>query len=178
TLSNVALNDTFKDALGNTLNLTTKPVFDRATLGSSEGNLLVGEAAIYTATYIVEQQAVDAAEVRNSVTVSGESPSGTLITDISDNGDNSDGNIEDDPTVTTFLEDPKLEATKEAFVNDNGDGINGVGDEVIYTITGQNIGNVTLTNIALTDTFRDALGNTLTLTSQPTFDHADDGSSE
>ncbi|WP_106743383.1 DUF7507 domain-containing protein [Yoonia maritima] len=52
------------------------------------------------------------------------------------------------------------------------------GDVVSYTYTATNDGNVTLTGVALDPTITDADGNTLVLTSGPTFVSADAGSAD
>ncbi len=55
---------------------------------------------------------------------------------------------------------------------------NELGDVITYTITVENIGNVTLTNVTLVDLFTDVNGVVYTLTQEPTFDSADLGSIE
>src|SRR5690606_34432170 len=167
TLSNVTLTDTFVDALGNSLSLTTAPVFESANQGSLEGTLQVGELATYTATYTIAQQVIDAGGLRNSVLARGDSPDGSQVTDVSDNGDDTDGNTTDDDTTIDFSENPSIEATKIAAVTDNGDGQMGLGDLVNFKITVQNTGNVTLRNVILTDTFEDILGQPLALLTGP-----------
>ena len=65
---------------------------------------------------------------------------------MSDDGDDSDGNTTDDPTVTSITASSLLEVTKTAAITDNGgDGNTGAGDIINYTITVENKGNVTLT---------------------------------
>ncbi|MCA0132083.1 DUF7507 domain-containing protein, partial [Winogradskyella alexanderae] len=178
TLSNVALTDTFVDAFGNPLTLVTGPTFVSADLGSVEGTLQVGETATYTATYVIQQNAVDAGAFSNSVVADGDSPAGTNVNDTSDDGDDADGNTEDDPTTTIVLEDPSIIAVKTVAISNDVAPVGvSLGDELTYTITVENTGNVTLSNVALTDTFVDANGNPLTLTG-PTFVSADLGSLE
>ncbi|QXP79699.1 gliding motility-associated C-terminal domain-containing protein [Winogradskyella sp. HaHa_3_26] len=178
-LDNVAITDTFEDANGNTLTLLTGPTFDSADAGSAEGSLLVGETATYTATYIIEQDAVDAGGFSNSVLAEGDSPTGVTIDDTSDDDDDNDGNTEDDATITPITASPSLEAVKTVAVSNDvlPTGLS-LGDTMTYTITVENTGNVSLDNVAITDTFEDANGNTLTLLSGPTFDSADAGSLE
>ncbi|WP_243472573.1 DUF7507 domain-containing protein [Winogradskyella sp. MH6] len=177
TLTNVALTDTFVDGNGNPLTLTG-PTFVSSDLGSLEGTLQVGETATYTATYEITQSDVDAGGVSNSVVADGDSPAGTTVSDTSDDGDDLDGNTSDDPTETTIAESPSIEAVKVvAISNDVLPAGASLGDELTYTITIANTGNVTLTNVALTDTFVDGNGNPLTLTG-PTFVSSDLGSLE
>ena len=179
TLDNVAITDTFVDANGNPLTLATGPVFVSADAGSLEGDLQVGETATYTATYVIAQDAVDAGGFSNAVLAEGDSPADTPVNDTSDDGDDSDGNTTDDPTETDIPEDPSIEAVKTvAITNDVAPAGASLGDTVTYTITVANTGNVTLDNVAITDTFEDANGNPLTLATGPVFVSADAGSLE
>ena len=165
------------DANGNPLVLTG-PTFVSADLGSVEGTLQVGETATYTATYVITQSDVDAGGVSNSVVADGDSPMGTNVNDTSDDDDDLDGNTTDDPTETFIPEAPSIEAVKTvAISNDIAPVGASLGDELTYTITVENTGNVTLSNVMLTDTFLDANGNPLVLTG-PTFVSADLGSVE
>ncbi|MDD7885296.1 gliding motility-associated C-terminal domain-containing protein [Flavivirga sp. 57AJ16] len=119
TITNITLVDTFTDINGNPLTLTEEPVFDDADLGSVEGTLLVGEIATYTATFEINQQAINAGGLSNSVEASGITPSFEIISDVSDDGDDVDGNTEDDPTET--------ELGCLIVINEfspNGDGVN------------------------------------------------------
>ncbi|NNE30734.1 MAG: DUF11 domain-containing protein, partial [Winogradskyella sp.] len=148
-------------------------------LGGVDGTLRVGEVATYEATYVIEQDAVDAGGFSNSVVASGDSPAGTTVNDTSDDDDDTDGNTEDDPTVTVIPENPSIEAVKTvAITNDVGPAGASLGDEVTYTITVENTGNVTLDGVAIVDTFEDANGNPLTFVTGPTFVSADLGSAE
>jgi len=172
TLDNITIVDTFEDANGNTLVLSTGPTFvgPSASLGSVEGILLENEIATYTATYIIQQDAVDAGGFSNSVLASGTSPDNVLVDDVSDDDDDTDGNTMDDPTETVILEEPSIEAIKTvAITNDILPEGASLGDEMTYTITVENTGNVTLDNITIVDTFEDINGNTLTLSTGPTF---------
>src|SRR5690606_31096671 len=117
--------------------------------------------------YTIAQQVIDAGGLRNSVLARGDSPDGSQVTDVSDNGDDTDGNTTDDDTTIDFSENPSIEATKIAAVTDNGDGQMGLGDLVNFKITVQNTGNVTLRNVILTDTFEDILGQPLALLTGP-----------
>uniref|UniRef100_UPI0015CE5FF2 DUF7507 domain-containing protein n=1 Tax=Winogradskyella costae TaxID=2697008 RepID=UPI0015CE5FF2 len=178
-LDNVAITDTFVDANGNTLTLLTGPTFNSSDAGSAEGLLAVGETATYTATYVIEQDAIDAGGFSNSVLVEGDSPAGTTVDDTSDDDDDADGNTEDDATVTTITASPSLEAVKTVAISNDvlPTGLS-LGDTMTYTITVENTGNVSLDNVAITDTFVDANGNTLTLLTGPTFNSSDAGSAE
>ena len=105
-LNGIVVNDTFSDLSGNALALTTEPLFVSANLGSVEGTLLSGETAFYTATFIVNAQADNAGGVSNTASATATTPSGNTITDVSDDGDDTDGNTTNDPTVVAFFQNP------------------------------------------------------------------------
>ena len=126
---NVVLNDldiidTFTDVTGNMLTLTTGPLYVDSTLGSPEGTIIPEEIAIYTATYIITPEAINAGGVSNTVEASAIATNdGVIVQDISDDGDDLDGNNSDDPTVialgclTIFNEfSPNGDGVNETFV--------------------------------------------------------------
>ncbi|MGB5419096.1 gliding motility-associated C-terminal domain-containing protein, partial [Algibacter sp.] len=98
-ITSLTLEDIFLDANGNAIALTVDPVFVSADQGSPEGTLLVGEIAIYTASFDITQVAINSGGVSNSVIATGTSLSGP-VNDTSDNGIDTDGNTSDDSTVT------------------------------------------------------------------------------
>ena len=53
------------------------------------------------------------------------------VTDTSDDGDDTDGNTTNDPTIVEIIASPSIEVTKTA-VTDNGDGIVGASDNSVY----------------------------------------------
>ena len=76
----------------------------------------------------------------------------------------------DDNTVVVLSRSSQLEATKTASVIDNNtSGSTDLGDTMVYTITVENKGNVTLRDVVLTDTLLDGNGSPLSLTAGPTF---------
>ena len=93
-------------------------------MGSIESVLKPGEIATYEASYTIEEDAADSGEIINYVTVTASSPGNTNdITDLSDDGDDEDGNTVDDPTVT------KITFVRQAIevfnlVTPNGDKLN------------------------------------------------------
>uniref|UniRef100_UPI001939DE19 T9SS type B sorting domain-containing protein n=1 Tax=Hyunsoonleella ulvae TaxID=2799948 RepID=UPI001939DE19 len=99
-LTGISLIDTFTDANGNSISLTEDVDFIEASLGSPDGTLLVGEIATYTASFMIDQEAINAGGVSNSVVVSGTNPRTGVVSDVSDDGDDFDGNTNDDPTFT------------------------------------------------------------------------------
>ena len=100
------------------------------------------------------------------------------VTDISDDGDDTDGNTTDDQTEIFTVSNIGLEVTKIAKVTDNGDNKIGAGDIVEYTITVENKGNSTLSDIVLIDTLTDGEGNNLALSNGPFFSGASQQSGE
>ena len=127
------------DLNGVNLTLDSGPLFTGSSLGSADGLLVVGEVATYTATFIITDQAVSAGGVSNTVTAVATSPGGTVVSDISDDGDDTDGNTENDPTITrTTITPPNsssIEVTKTATISDNGNGTTGLGDTITFLIT-------------------------------------------
>ena len=107
-----------------------------------EGILLPGETVLVKASYTVLQEDIDAGIVINSVSVTG----------IPDKPNDPDPEpiTPPEPTVETELEQkPELQVKKTADRTEIRDAK--PGDEIIYTITGENTGNVTLKNVKLTD---------------------------
>ena len=164
TVDTIELTDTFTDAQGAALALTTGPSFVKNSGASAEKTLAPGETATYTATYQITQAAIDAGGVKNVALAVGKDPSDVSVSDTSDDGDDGDDNTIDDPTETLLVATPELTVTKTALSTGYG-----VGDVITYTILVTNTGNVTVDTIELTDTFTDAQGAALTLTTDPVF---------
>ncbi len=72
-LDNVTLVDTLTTLGGTTLSLTTGPTFVSADASSPEGDLLIGETATYTATFVLTIQSVTEGGLENTATGSGTS---------------------------------------------------------------------------------------------------------
>ena len=148
--------------MGNALALSEGPAFTSSSASSAQGSLQVGEIATYTASFTISQLAANSESINNSVQAIASSPGNSNnVFDISDDGDDSDGNTTNDSTVVVTTSGGLIEVTKTAVVSDNGDGTNGAGDTINYTITIENIGGQSITGITLVDNLTDNNGNTL-----------------
>ncbi|SUJ03796.1 Uncharacterized protein conserved in bacteria [Sphingobacterium spiritivorum] len=100
------------------------------------------EVATATALYTITQSDLDKGQVTNTAKVTAKEPNGNEVSDISGSAI---GN--DNPTVTPLIQEGKIAIIKLA-----SNGIySKVGDEITYTFTLTNTGNVTLTNVKVTD---------------------------
>ncbi|MCC5654074.1 DUF11 domain-containing protein [Nostoc sp. XA013] len=138
-----------------TMELTNITVSDPlvAVTGGPLATLAAGatDSTTFTAVYTFTQADIDAGVVNNQALVTATPVVGTPITDDSDSNDPTlPGN--DDPTVTVLPQNPKFELFKEGVYQDaNNDGIVNAGDVIQYSFTVRNTGNVTITNISVTD---------------------------
>ncbi|WP_198672940.1 DUF7507 domain-containing protein, partial [Algoriphagus litoralis] len=99
------------------------------------GTLDVGETWTYTATHTVTQADIDAGTYSNTATASGSPAGGTLTPGVSN-------------TVTVnAVVNPELTVTKSTSALNYSQ----VGSSISYTIEVENIGNVSISNIVITD---------------------------
>ncbi|MDY8137907.1 gliding motility-associated C-terminal domain-containing protein, partial [Aquimarina sp. 2201CG5-10] len=142
TIDNITIDDT----LTGSVNLPIVP-----------GALAPGESGTATATYTITQDDINLGEVENSAVAIGQDPDDNDVMDVSDSGDETidedgDGDPTNDPTITMIEQFPNLALTKTGiYVDTNNDGLPNVGDEIRYTFTVENTGNVDITNIVVTD---------------------------
>ncbi|MDJ0663302.1 MAG: SdrD B-like domain-containing protein [Acidimicrobiia bacterium] len=174
--------------------LTANPSWD----GSASANVLAagqsldpGETGTVSISVVLTPGA-DMGPHDNTADVSGETPSGSTVTDQStdgidpdSDGDDSDGTVdddddpgEDDPTPVSFSEAPLLGLAKSGPVDpmSNGDG----SFDVSYTLTVANLGDVVLSGVQVVDdlaaTYADAVAwslvgvSSIELDVSPTFD--------
>ena len=102
------------------------------------GTLQPGQAVTATAKYQLTQADVDAGHVANAATTVGSPPSGPDVTP------------PPATTDTTLAPDPGLTLDKTADASAVGSPAK-VGDTITYHFTATNTGNVTLTNVSITD---------------------------
>ena len=119
-------------------------------LEADDLDLGVGETMIFTATYAITQDDIDAGAVTNQAIATADDPDGMEVSDESDNDDPLGG----DPTTTTLNQTPDI-LTQKSFTDINGDPTiteySAVGNEINYEITVTNTGNVTIYDVVVTD---------------------------
>ncbi len=104
-LVNLTLTDVLTDLTNAGLTLDNGPDFVSASMSSPEGTLEIDEIATYSADFVLTLQAVNARGISNTVDAVADPvyPPGvpgtpTPVTDTSDDGIDTDGNLVDDPT--------------------------------------------------------------------------------
>ena len=116
------------------------------TGGSPIASLAPGKSATVFARHEVTQDDIDAGQVVNQATVTGDDPNGDPIGEMpSDNPDTPDQ--PNDPTIVELTQKPALSLTKRA----TDEGPYEVGDFIDYELIVRNTGNVTLTNVTVED---------------------------
>lgn len=144
-VTNLTLTDTFTTIAGAGLTLDSGPTFVSSSAGSPAGTLAVDEIATYTATFTLTIDAVSGGGIRNTVTANGETvvPPGlppsvvpVPVSDVSDDGDDTDGNTVDDPTELAV--DPTLAPTGLSLTKTTPRTVVTRGSTVPYTITVRN----------------------------------------
>src|SRR5690606_20964513 len=108
------------------------------------------DTTTFTASYTVTQADIDAGMFSNSAEASGTPPSGPAVADLSD----ADSYLENGPTVVTLCSDASIAIIKTSTVPvdpTTGCSSLSVGDQITYAFSVKNTGNVTLTNVTVTD---------------------------
>ena len=100
TLSSVTISDTLTDGARNNLNSTLASItFVSASPGSTSTTLIPGGAVIYTTSTTITNISSTTAFIQNVAVVTASSQSKTNnVSDTSDDGDDTDGELLDDPT--------------------------------------------------------------------------------
>ncbi len=110
------------------------------------------DSTTFTATFTITQADIDNGSFMNTATVSGNPPFGSPVTDT------------DSATISGPAADPAIELLKEvAAVNGNPSVAvySQVGDVITYNFTVTNTGNVTLSNVTVTDPDTSVSGSTI-----------------
>ena len=130
-------------------------VYNGADAGSSEGTLLPGESSTHTVLYTIVQADIDAGGVQNTATLSGTAPNGAALMDRSRDGDPSDGNNVDDPTLVSLLPTQSTELTKAVS---EPIALFPQVYQVTFTLTVKNDGNLPTTGLQVIDDLTDFKG--------------------
>ncbi|MFB9212416.1 beta strand repeat-containing protein, partial [Echinicola jeungdonensis] len=154
---------TYNYVVTNTGNITVNNI-DVTDVHPGEGNLgsitpsgsttiAPGETVTFTATYTVLQEDIDnGVSITNIATATGTGTDGSNLS------------VQDDETITPESELPNISLIKEGtYIDSNGDGVANVGDEITYSFTIENSGNVTLHGIRVTDPQVTVSGSAITL---------------
>ncbi|WP_211097168.1 DUF7507 domain-containing protein [Aliishimia ponticola] len=122
-----------------------------------DGLLDVDEVWTYTAQYQITQSDLNSGGVRNTVTVTADGPNGSgTVSDVSDDGNDGDGNSVDDPTIVEITRDPRLDVIKTVVATGAV-----AGDTVVFEIVASNVGNVDVTGLTVSDTLSRADGTVI-----------------
>ncbi|TFB32974.1 hypothetical protein E3V97_02740, partial [Pedobacter alluvionis] len=164
---------TFK--VENTGNVTVSDIVitdPKVTVTGGPVTLLPGAADLttFTASYTVTQADIDNGAVYNIATATGKDPKGNNVTDQSESGNPSGpGTPPVDPacpdcTITPLPQTPVIKLTKTGtYADTNGDGKVNLGDKISYTFKVENTGNVTVSDIVITDPKVTVVGGSVTL---------------
>ncbi|WP_415831036.1 gliding motility-associated C-terminal domain-containing protein, partial [Flavobacterium weaverense] len=128
--------------------VVTDPMVGLTITGNPIATLAVGaSSSAIKGTYTITQSDIDAGKVVNTALATAKDPKGNDVTDIS--GTSVDNNT---PTVTPLTQKAGIAITKDGvYVDSNKDGITNIGDIVTFKFVVTNTGNVTLTNVTVTD---------------------------
>ncbi len=122
--------------------------------GDNDNTLEIGEVWSYTATHTVTQ-----AEIDNNGASDGFNDNGVIANGFIDNTATADSTQTDpvsDSASIPILQLPSLNIVKDASMDDGDPAADEDGDVINYVITVQNTGNMTLTDVSVTDPYADA----------------------
>nr|WP_254259427.1 SdrD B-like domain-containing protein [Leucobacter chinensis] len=98
---------------------------------AAEGTLDPGQSVTATASLNVTQAHLDSGSLTNTATVQSKSPAGDTVSDV-------------DTITARFTQTPEVSLTKESALSADG-------GSITYTMTARNSGNVTLTDVTVSD---------------------------
>lgn len=132
-LTGVSVTDVLAPPAGPALTLTCTP--------EAPATLAPAATIVCTADYVITAQDAQAGHVGNTVTATGTPPDGPNVT------------ATDTATQPTLAATPGLALVKSAAITKdaNNDALAGVGDEVTFSFTIRNTGNVTMDNVSVND---------------------------
>ncbi|OUS21604.1 hypothetical protein A9Q93_00500, partial [Nonlabens dokdonensis] len=122
-------------------------------------DLRPGATLTFTASYTVNQNDIDNGQVNNQATASAIDDNGDNISDISDDGNDGDGNVEDDVTETVIPQNPSLIVTKNQISGPSP--VTAANQVITYSIVVTNNGNVSINNVAVVETYPGSGAGTL-----------------
>ncbi len=128
----------------------TDPNIDEGSLFPAVvANLAAGEFAVFTARHTITQDDLEADQVVNSATAQATLSNGFVISDLSDDPNDTTTTI-DDPTITPLDQEGGLVLEKVALPAPDGL-YDALGEVIEYQLTVTNTGNVSLDNVTITD---------------------------
>lgn len=140
TLTNIVVSD-------DKANLSGSPIAGPLPAGQSDTSV--------TGTYQVTQADIDSGSVANLASATGQDPDGNDVTAQS----SAPGGLPGEPTETAMLQEPDSDFVKEVtHVDADGNGAVDAGERLEYTFTVENTGNVTLTNVTVSDSKAQIVG--------------------
>ncbi|MBN3521423.1 PKD domain-containing protein, partial [Algoriphagus lutimaris] len=131
---------TYTFDVSNTGNVTltgvtvTDPLTGLSAITPDPVTLAPGENQVFTATYTITQSDMDAGQVDNTATATGNDPDDVEVSDT-------------DSETITVVKDASINIVKSASPST----YDGAGDVITYTFDVSNTGNVTLTGVTVTD---------------------------
>ncbi|WP_404430769.1 hypothetical protein LG299_12660 [Microbacterium lacus] len=143
TLTNVTLTEDAFSGFGDMGAFTCTP--------TQPATLVSGATMTCYADYVVQQADLDAGELTNTARATGTTALNIPVTD-------------DDPADIESVQTPEIVLDKDIheIVDVDADGVTGLGDEIWYSFVITNTGNVTVSNLVVSDPMLAGLGITIT----------------